>query len=56
MDPSVTGVSEHDDSNRLSGVSPFVSADNADAFDLYYTCSSSSTVDETPLTRHTSPR
>lgn len=56
MGPSVTGVSVHDDSNPLSGVSPFVSADNTDALDLYYTCSSSSTVEETPLTKHTSPR
>jgi hypothetical protein len=56
MDPSVAGVSEHDDVKPLSGVSPFFSADNTDAFDLYYTCSSSSTVDDTPLTRHTSPR
>jgi hypothetical protein len=56
MDPSVTGVSEHDENDRLSGVSPFLSADNTDAVDLYYTCSSSSTVEDTPLTTHTSPR
>ena len=55
MDPSVAGVSEHDDSNPLSGISPFLSADDTDVFDSYHTCSSYPTADNTPLTRRTCP-
>lgn len=48
-------VCEQDNINRLSGVGP-LSADNTDAFDSYYSCSSYPIIDNTPLTRHTSPR
>jgi hypothetical protein len=56
MHASVTGVSEQENSNQLSGIMPFLSADSTDAFDLYYTCSNYPVIDSTPVTRHASPR
>ncbi|PNF21270.1 hypothetical protein B7P43_G02142 [Cryptotermes secundus] len=48
-------VSQHDNSRRISGVTPFSSADSSDAFDSYHTCSSCPVVDATPMTRPSTP-
>ncbi|XP_069680656.1 serine/threonine-protein kinase greatwall [Periplaneta americana] len=45
----------HEQSSRLSGITPFLSAEGSDGFDSYHTCSSCPVVDKTPLTRRSSP-